>query len=219
MNIKDVILNTIYPPVCGFCSEINSNFLCNKCQNKFKQIKLSQIDEYQNAPVYFDEHFYLFKYENEIRDNILKYKFDEKSYMYKTYAELFNQDEVFKKGFINKYDYIISVPIHKKRFKQRGYNQSELIAKELGKMCGKQYLNKVLVKTKNIVAQSSLDKLDRVRNIKDAYDLGEDAMLVKDKNVAIFDDVFTTGSTVNECAKVLKQNGVSYVGVFTIAKS
>lgn len=219
MKIIDIILNVIYPPVCGFCNEINSDFLCDKCNNRLKSIKKSKIDDYKNAPVYFDEHFYMFKYKNEIRDYILKYKFDENSYMYKTYAELFLQDEAFINSFINKYDYIISVPIHKKRFKQRGYNQSELIAKEVGTICGKQYCNNVLVKNKNIVAQSSLDYLDRVRNVKDAFILGKNADLIKEKNVAIFDDVFTTGSTVNECAKNLKKAGASLVGVFTIAKS
>lgn len=217
--IKDIILDLIYPPVCGFCNEINSNFLCDKCKNKLNSMKITKIDDYKNAPVYFDEHFYMFKYEKEIRDYIIKYKFNEKSYMYKSYAKLVYDDNVFRSNFIDKYDFIISVPIHKKRFKQRGYNQSELIAKEIGKMCGKSYLKNVLKKSKNIVPQSSLDKLERVRNIKGVFDVGSDIFEIKGKRIAIFDDVFTTGATVNECARMLKENGADYVGVFTIAKS
>lgn len=172
MNIKEIVLNLMYPPVCGFCNDINTNCLCNKCGKRLELMKISQIDEYINEPNYFDEHFYMFKYEDEIRDSIIKYKFDEKSYMYKSYAKLIYEDEVFKKSFIEKYDFIISVPIHKKRLKQRGYNQSELIAKELGIMCGKQYCKNMLIKTRNIVAQSKLDKLERVKNIKDAFEFG-----------------------------------------------
>lgn len=219
LRIRNIVLDLIYPPVCGFCNEINNDFLCNKCRNKLKSMKISKIDDYRNAPVYFDEHFYMFKYEREIRDFIIKYKFDEKSYMFKSYAKLLQEDECFRNNFIDKYDYIISVPIHKKRFKQRGYNQSELIAKEIGKICGKPYCKNVLIKKKSIVAQSTLDKLERVRNIKDAFELGQEDLLVKGKKIAIFDDVFTTGATVNECAKVLKSVGADFVGVFTIAKS
>lgn len=220
ITILTQIINLIYPPVCGFCSQINNTFLCQRCENKFMQIKTATFDNYQNAPVFFDEHFYLFKYKKDIRQNIIKYKFDEKSYLYKSFSELFIRDEQFTNRFIENYDIIIPVPIHKNRLKSRGYNQSELIAKDIAKRCGKDYCKDVLIKKNNIVAQSSLDdKLDRIRNIKNAFVCGKNAELVKGKKVAIFDDVFTTGATVNECAKVLKENGASFVGVFTIAKS
>ena len=212
-------LNLIFPPVCGFCNEINNNFLCEKCSQKFQQVNVSTICDYRKEPVYFDEHFYLFKYINEIRESIIKYKFDKKSYYYKSFSQLFNRDSIFKQ-FIGNYDIIIPVPIHKKRFKSRGYNQSELIAKEIALKCGKAYYKDVLIKKNNIVAQSSLEnKLERVRNIKDAFAVGQNIEVIKDKKIAIFDDVFTTGATANECAKVLKENGSSFVGVFTIAKS
>ena len=220
ITILTQIINLIYPPVCGFCSQINNTFLCQQCDNKFMQIKTATFDNYQNAPVFFDEHFYLFKYKKDIRQNIIKYKFDEKSYLYKSFSELFIRDEQFTNRFIENYDIIIPVPIHKNRLKSRGYNQSELIAKDIAKRCGKDYCKDVLIKKNNIVAQSSLDdRLDRIRNIKNAFVCGKNAELVKGKKVAIFDDVFTTGATVNECAKVLKENGASFVGVFTIAKS
>lgn len=219
LKIKNIVLDLIYPPVCGFCNEINNKFLCDNCRDRLNSMKISKIDDYKNVPVYFDEHFYMFKYEREIRDYIINYKFDEKSYMFESFAKLVQDDDVFTDSFINKYDCIISVPIHKKRFKQRGYNQSELIAKEIGKICGKPYCKNVLIKKKNIVAQSTLDKLERVRNIKDAFELEPELSIIKGKRIAIFDDVFTTGATVNECAKVLKENGVDFVGIFTIAKS
>ncbi|MBR3720457.1 MAG: ComF family protein [Clostridia bacterium] len=210
----------IFPPVCGFCNEINDNFLCDKCERKLEQEKISKVDDYNNQPVFFDKHFYLFQYHKDIRDYIIKYKFDEKSYMYKSFSKLFINDKVFTTDFINKYDVIISVPIHRKRMKQRGYNQSELIAKDVAWNCNKTYLKKVLLKKDNILAQSSIeDKLDRIKNIKDAFYVGQNIDLIKGKKVAIFDDVFTTGATVNECAKVLKHNGADSVGIFTIAKS
>ncbi len=219
MNIQDSLINLFFPPVCGFCNEINENFLCDKCKQKFEYEKITKIDDYTNQQVNFDEHFYLFQYQNDIRDYIIKYKFDEKSYMYKSFSKLFLNDEVFKK-FIKEYDIIVSVPIHKKRMKQRGYNQSELIAKDIAKNCNKKYCKNVLLKKDSIPAQSSMEnKLERIKNIKDAFNEGKNIELIKGKKVAIFDDVFTTGGTANECAKALKHNGVSAVGIFTIAKS
>lgn len=222
MSIKEQILNLIFPPVCAFCNSINYNYLCDSCWQRLQSIKTSKIDDYADSPVFFDEHFYMFEYKDDIRELILKYKFDEKSYIYKSISKFFVEDRVFLEEFISKYDFIISVPIHKKRFKKRGYNQSELIACDISKNCNMPYYKNVLKKEKNIVAQSLLDGLDRVRNIKDAFEICEDFKkdgLIRDKKIAIFDDVFTTGATVNECAKLLKQEGACCVGVFTIAKS
>ncbi len=218
MYIIEKILDLIFPPVCGFCNEINNEYLCNCCKKKIDAIKVSTIDNYENDPVFFDEHFYIFKYEKDIRQLILNYKFNEKSYIYKTFAKVIADEELMNE-FIKKYDYIISVPLHKKRFRVRGYNQSELIAREVSKICGKIYYKDILIKSKNIVAQSKLDKLDRVKNIKDAFEIGSDAQLISGKRIAIFDDIFTTGATVNECAKVLKSAGASFVGIITVAKA
>lgn len=219
MTITDKILNIIFPPVCGFCNEINDEFLCEKCRKKFELIKTSKIDNYENDPVYFDEHFYMFKYEKDVREYILKYKFNEKSYMYKSFAKLITEDKIFKEILADKIDCIVSVPVHKKRFKLRGYNQSCLIAKEIATLLSKDYYENVLIKGKNIVAQSTLDKLDRIRNIKGAFALDKKADIVKEKSVLIVDDVFTTGATINECCKLLKNAGASFVSVVTIAKS
>lgn len=218
-TFSEIILSLFFPPVCGFCNEINSQYLCDNCRRKFDAIKTSQIENYEKDPVYFDEHFYMFKYEKDIREYILKYKFNEKSYMYKSFAKLMCEDKVFMQELSSKIDVIVSVPVHKKRFKVRGYNQSSLIAKEIAKLLKIDYHENVLIKDKNIVAQSSLEKLDRVRNIKDAFALGKNADLIKEKNVLLIDDVFTTGATVNECCRLLKKQGASYVIVATIAKS
>ncbi|MCR5146872.1 MAG: ComF family protein [Clostridia bacterium] len=219
-SIFKQIINLIYPPVCGFCNQINNEFLCKKCEQKLEQEKIATIINYKNDPVFFDEQFYLFKYKKDIREYIINYKFNEKSYLYKSFTEVFVRESRFINKFIKNYDIIIPVPIHKKRYKTRGYNQSELIAKDIAKSCHIEYNKNILIKQNNIVAQSSLDdKLDRIKNIKNAFSKGTDIELVKNKKIAIFDDVFTTGATANECAKVLKENGAVVVGVFTIAKS
>ena len=101
----------------------------------------------------------------------------------------------------------------------RGYNQSELLAKEIAKILRIKTDTKTLKKTKNIIAQSTLNKEQREQNVIGAYKV-KDIEKIKNKKILIFDDIYTTGSTVNECAKVLVQAGIpkNDIGILTIAK-
>ena len=118
---------------------------------------------------------------------------------------------------IKNYDVIIPVPISRGRFKTRGYNQSYLIAKDLSKNLKIELVNNCLFKTKNIIEQSKLNKEERLQNIEGVYKL-ENKKLLEGKKILLFDDIFTTGSTVNECSKVLLQAKPQNIGVLTIAK-
>ena len=109
------------------------------------------------------------------------------------------------------------VPISRKRFKERGYNQSELIAKEIACSSKLELETECLFKTKNIIEQSKLNKEERLKNIQGVYDLVNKGKLYK-KKILLVDDIYTTGSTVNECARVLRKARPSKIGVFTLAK-
>ena len=78
------------------------------------------------------------------------------------------------------------------------------------------YLN-ILEKTKNAVPQSSLNKAQRLKNLENAYKLKKE-INIQDQKILIFDDVFTTGTTANECAKIIKTIGNNKISIFTIAK-
>lgn len=120
--------------------------------------------------------------------------------------------------YINNYDYIIPIPLHKYRNRERGYNQSFLILKALAKKNKNIIIrNNILQKQRNIKPQSSLNKLERKNNIKNAYTI-TNKLEIKNKKILLFDDVFTTGSTTNECSRILKENGAKKIGVLTIAK-
>lgn len=101
----------------------------------------------------------------------------------------------------------------------RGYNQSELIAKEIAKILQIKIDTKTLKKTKNNITQSTLNKEQREQNVIGAYTT-KNTEKIKNKKILIFDDIYTTGNTVNECAKVLVQAGISKnnIGILTIAK-
>ena len=109
------------------------------------------------------------------------------------------------------------VPISKKRYKLRGYNQSSLLAKEFAEIFNLEFDKEVLIKIKNNPRQSTLSQEERFLNTQGVYKINKNAKIIN-KNILLLDDVFTTGATCNECAKVLKEAGAKKVGVFTIAK-
>ena len=202
--------------MCGICGKLNSKFLCNKCGILLKKQAIFFIQENLSNQYNFSELYSVFSYEGIIRKAILQYKFQEKSYIYNTFVNFLLKNEKIRTK-IKSYDIIIPVPISKKRYKKRGYNQSALIAKSLAKYIKIQYEDKCLKKVKEIIEQSKLDKKERIENIKNAYEVKNGEILIGRK-ILLIDDIYTTGSTVNECSRVLKQYKPEKIGVFTLAK-
>ena len=218
------ILNLIYPPMCGICGKFNDDFLCPKCQKILENEAVFGIDKYEKIKIeknlqerkYFNEHLYIFEYEGIIRRIILKYKFEDKAYLYKTFVNFLLKNKYFFE-FIKKYDTIIPVPISRKRRALRGYNQSELIVKEIANFTNLKEESDCLFKIKNVIEQSKLNKEERQKNIQGVYELRNKEKLYKNK-ILLVDDIYTTGSTVNECSKVLRGAKPKQIGIFTIAK-
>ena len=210
------LLNLIYPPKCGICGKLNNNFLCKKCYKILENESKFVIEKNSSTDNVYNRHFYMFKYEGMIRRIILKYKFQEKSYLYKSIVYfLLKNKKMFK--IIKSYDTIIPVPISRKRKKERGYNQSYLLAKEIANNTGIILKNNCIFKTKNIIEQSKLNKEDRLKNIQGVYEL-RNKQILKDKKILLVDDIYTTGSTANECSKTISQANPKKIGILTIAK-
>ena len=217
MAIKSKLLDLRVPQVCGICGKLNEKSLCKKCEILLNKQSAFEIQDYtENFEMNFDEHLYVFGYEGIIRKKMLDYKFNEKSYLYRTFSNYILQNESFCE-LLKKYDVIIPVPISNGRLRTRGYNQSFLIAKELSKNLNIKLVDNCLFKIKNIAPQSKLNKEERFQNIEGVYKL-KNQNILKDKNILIFDDIFTTGSTVNECSKILMEACPKKIGVLTIAK-
>jgi ComF family protein len=107
-------------------------------------------------------------------------------------------------------DFVVPVPIHRKRMLTRGYNQCELLAEVFAKERDEVCIN-LLERVKNTRPQSGLKKSQREQNIKGAFALSDIGIDIKGKNIMVIDDIFTTGSTMDECAKVLKKHGAAHV--------
>lgn len=208
-------LNLIYPKTCIVCDKIYKNSLCPKCNAKIKKLLICNIQNVQSKS--FICHAYLFKYKDIIRKILIDYKFNEKSYIFRGFVEIILKNKKMCDMFQN-YDIIIPVPMYKSKKSQRGYNQTALIARDVAKKLHIEYVDDALIKIKDNVAQSSLKKSERKENIKNAFYV-DNINKIENKKILLFDDIYTTGNTVEECSKVLLKSGVESVGVFTIAKN
>ena len=207
-------LEYIFLPSCGICNKLGEGYLCKKCEKELKKYELN-LYGIENINNYIEK-LHVFKYEKMIRELIIQYKFNEKSYLYKTFCEfIIKNKKVF--DFIKSYDIIIPVPIHKTRIRKRGYNQSELIAKELAKKLNIGYNKKVLIKVRKNKPQSILNKKERKENTENVYKIINKEKIY-DKKILIFDDIYTTGATINACIKEIEKAKVKKIGVLTLAK-
>ncbi len=210
------IIDMLFPQVCGICGKLNKEGLCNKCKINLEKLAENGIVNQSLEGMYFDELIYIFKYEGLIRKFILDYKFHEKPYMYISIVAFILKNKIIYEKMQN-YDTIIPVPISKKRMKERGYNQSLLIAKKISQSLKIPLQTNCLFKTKNIIEQSKLNKEQRKENIQHVYEL-KNGEILYNKRILLIDDIYTTGSTVNECSKILQQGMPKKIDVLVLAK-
>ena len=211
------VLDFLFPKVCGICDKICPDSLCKKCELKLLKCQTNKVIDYTNdRQKYFDFHLFLFKYEDIIRKKIIDYKFNEKAYLFETFSKIIINNEKIC-GNLKSYDIIIPVPMYKKKENKRGYNQSSLIAKNIALEIDIEYVDDCLIKITNNQTQSKLKKAERISNVKGVYKLNN-TQKINNKNVILFDDIYTTGNTVNECCKLLKKAGAKKILVLTIAK-
>ena len=233
MQILEKILEYIFLPACGVCGKLGEGYLCKNCEKELEKYSLVRKNRCENINNILDIKYnavtkkikgkgtkicklHVFKYEDVIRKLILNYKFNDKSYLYKTFCEFIVKNKKIVE-FIKSYDIIIPVPMFKTKIRKRGYNQSELMAKEIAKNVGIKVYTDVLIKIKDNKVQSSLNKQDREENTKNVYNL-VNLEKIYNKKVLIFDDIYTTGSTVEACIKEIEKAKPSKIGILTLAK-
>lgn len=153
-------------------------------------------------------------YEGKIRDVILDLKFNGHYAVADTLSrllcDLLNDMTVFAD-----FDCVVPVPLSKKRLNERGFNQSELLAKPFAEYFGIEFRDDILVKIRETKRQSRLAPSERLTNVKDAFFARDDA---RDKRILLVDDIMTTGSTLTACAKALKTAGAKNIVGVTLTK-
>ena len=211
-----MLIDLIYPPLCGICDRICKKHLCKECEIDLKKYEINEIENAKgDESKYYDYQVKTFKYKGKVRSKIIDYKFNEKSYMCHTFQKMITKNEKIY-SFLKKYDIILYVPMFKKHKLLRGYNQAELIAKRISKTLGIHLEKNNLIKIKDTKKQSTLTKAQRRINIKNVFKVSKPEK-IKNKRLILFDDIYTTGSTANECSKVIKKAGAKEIAIVTIA--
>ncbi|MFH0977221.1 MAG: ComF family protein [Spirochaetota bacterium] len=231
MHIRNIIYHIIdflFPSYCVNCKKLISYkemCLCNGCLQKIDYLKntceICSGDIIENKcticssrKLFIDKNIAVAAYAGVIKEILHNYKFNKRRRLYKHISLLSLNHIIRYKELI---DAVTSVPINRKKRWERGFNQSELIARDISRKLGKKYRS-ILKEKYHFKTQKKLGYRERFLNILDRYYI-KNAGLVAGKTILIIDDVFTTGATINECARILKSFGADRVYSLTIAKA
>lgn len=202
-------------PLCEECAKdfpFNNGNVCLRCGSPIENEACFCL-ECQNHNKNFDIARSALKYEGVVKKLILDMKFHNNRWIEKYFANLLA--EVYIKNNMNA-DIIVPVPISNKRQKERGYNQSELIAEHLSQKLHLPLVNDAVIKIKDNDRQMGLTIAKRRENVKGVYK-PQNREIVKGKKVLLVDDILTTGSTLSEVARQLKIAGASVVYGLVVA--
>jgi len=224
-TLKNFVLDLFFPKNCFGCQK-EGTYLCEDCislldiLNSHQAFKTKSLDDLY-FPLSYKDHSS--QYEHRLTERLIK-KFKYSPFVKSlsqplssliiTHFKLCEQSIPFIK---DKNDFIIiSVPLSQKRLRWRGFNQSEEIAKNLSTILEIPFLKNGLIKNKETSFQSKLSKKERENNLLNAFSCNKE---IRNKKILLVDDIYTTGSTIEECAKTLKKFGANTIIGITIARS
>ncbi|MDP4117886.1 MAG: ComF family protein [Bacillota bacterium] len=234
MNLASFVEDVLFPPECLFCGIhlplCTRPLVCELCKEKYcayhnKCSRCGSGFEYRgglpfcntcrSARYPFDGVISAYHYTGGVRDAIIRHKFD---FMYNnspTFA--LGISEIINHIFTQiKPDFIAIVPTDKIRLRERGYNAVSEIAEIISSKTDIPLYGNALLKIKNVPQQSTLSLRQRMRNVHGCFSV-KNKSDIKNKSIILIDDVFTTGATTRECAKMLKKAGATYIFVITVA--
>ena len=208
-------LVVVESPLCSCCglpfeSRQGLDHRCGDCSASPKKFRIAR------APLVFKQVF---------TEVIHCYKYRGKIQLARPLGELlFAAFRLF--WDVDSIDVVIPIPLHLERFRQRGFNQSYLLIRNWQTIAGQipfdlgnlQIMRDVLARTVATPPQTGLDRRQRAENIKNAFELADEAKVI-DKRILLVDDVYTTGATVNECARLLLDHGAAHVDVLSLARA
>ena len=222
-------LDVVFPAVCLHCHERIKHqemWLCGNCYEKLSYLPgihcpicgypdvESECDNCEQNRFAFTQALSVFMYDGAVKTLIHELKYNGFTGIAEWFAAKMYQVVLQNQHFGN-VDYVTAVPLHRVRKRERGFNQSELIARALALKMQIPYTDKLIKRMYNTVSQTLLDKNMRRQNLGNAFGLSK---LSPDKlRILIIDDVFTTGTTVNEATKVLKVAGAEKIYILTIS--
>ncbi len=212
MRMLERLLDLLFPRRCAFCHRLieSEDPVCRDCRRRLpytlgegQKLRLREADCY--AALY---------YEGDVRSSLLRYKFHAATGYAKVYGE-FLAKCVDENGI--SCDSISWVPLSRRRLRRRGYDQAELLARELSARTGIPCV-RTLRKLRHTPAQSKTgDAVRRKANVAGAYALAEGAE-ISGRRILLLDDIVTTGATLSECVKLLKAAGAAELICLVVAR-
>jgi ComF family protein len=219
------ILDFVFPKNCLGCGK-GGKYLCESCLNGLKLLKpvcpyceLPSINGYTHTKcrktLGLDGLTSIWDYEGAIKKSILALKYKYSTEVGKELTALFVRELLIRRSPVNA-PVLVPIPLFWHRENVRGFNQSEEIGKIVAEKMSWKFIPDLLIKKKSTVSQAQLSVEERKENLKNVFAL--DQKFDIPDSIILFDDVFTTGSTLKEAAKMLKKAGVEKVWGLTIAR-
>jgi len=220
------VLDLLYPPRCVVCSREGA-WLCDVCQDRFIPLGPSVSGRCgiplppgslcarcQTHALDIESIRSVYRFEGELRDTLHEFKYNGVRVLAHPLGDLMGGYMI---GHPAPVDIIVPVPLHTKRQRSRGYNQSALLARGLSRVIGKPVAMRALVRRRETAPQVSLGAEERRTNVEDAFVCVNDTL--QDKDVVLIDDVCTTGATLEACAVALHEAGARSVHALTLARA
>lgn len=231
------LLEVIYPSglyciSCGSMIDDSRDYaLCDECMTRFHWVgektceKCGKIlaDDYRHKLCWdcrqfdhvFDRGFTCVQYGLLERGVLMDYKYKGKSYIGRKLGDIL-YDRMAVEAV--EYDMIVPVPIHPKRQAVRGYNQAQIMAASMAKKAEVPCVSELLVRKRETAAMKGLGSFDRYENLENAFAVSpKNHYTIAGRSILLVDDIYTTGSTLDACSKVLKDAGAASVYVLTFA--
>lgn len=232
LDLWSGLLDLVYPPKCLVCGDMQPKYFCEECLKQVVYIQPpvcsncgaprdpneSRCRECHGVEFCFNAASAVGVYDGVLKEAIHQFKYSGHRVMGPILGELLVDYLHAHRGMLLHTNCVIPVPIHHSRERQRGFNQSDILAAEIGRAFSLPVLPSVLVRTIPTHPQVDLPIDKRRNNVERAFKVRrEDA--VSGRSILLVDDVFTTGSTVDSAASALRDAGASYIHVLTLARS
>lgn len=230
-KLKNLIIDLLFPRCCPVCGDIvlpKGGLICPGCLKKLSFVSQpackkcgKEISSAQQEYCYdcsrrkrsFDYGLALLNYDDTSRRSMVKIKYKNKREYLDFYAEAIWK-RYSRQLMRIKPDVLIPVPVHPSRKRRRGFNQAEVLAELLGRKMGVPVVNDALIRARKTAPQKQLGPAERLKNLSEAFAPGKNLTGVK--RALLVDDIYTTGSTIEACTRILKRSGVSQVFFVTI---
>lgn len=230
------LASLFYPPLCAVCSEPieSERYLCGACQTKAPRINppfctkcsepfpgsITEVFACANCAhrtLHFDAAVSAFRSRGVVRKILHEFKYNRQEHLKHPIADWLAETLADPRLQGRRFDVIVPVPLHPARKRERGFNQAELAA-ELLSVRGGVPMHDVLQRIRYTTTQTAFDRAERMENLHNAFRLRRNAD-VRGSRVLLIDDILTTGSTLSECARVLKASGALSVHAATAARA